>query len=280
VHRTVRRLRPIDGILVFGISYLVSTIITVFLRNVLSIRANTGVAAAILFVVAVLLLRVVTSRPLSYAGFRRVSPRIVMFAVIASIAIIVPAMSLEAVVMHHFEIPQELIDALNEIIKAETVPELLYVLLVAAVGAALSEELVFRGILQNSLASRMKGWAAMLIASGVFGLLHTIWRFPPAFVLGLFLGVLYWRTGSLLPSLAAHLTINSVSIVMVFLVGLRGEMMMPLWIRQEAPAPLWMILVSAFVFVLSLRAVWSESTGVAPQIELAESEEIFPRIDI
>jgi membrane protease YdiL (CAAX protease family) len=221
-------------------------------------RTTALISAVVLVATAYLLARPAVGEPLRYVGLRPPSPKLVFCALAASLAIILPVMSLEAVALLRFKVPQEVIDALNRMISAKTVPELIYVLLVAALGAALSEEFVFRGILQRSLESRLAAWAAILITAAVFALLHTIWRTPPALVLGIFLGVLYWRTRSLVLPMLAHLTINTVAILALFVTERRGEMAMPGWVRDERPAPWWMILVSLAVFAAAFRVLWRE----------------------
>jgi membrane protease YdiL (CAAX protease family) len=259
----VRNLRPIEGILICGISYLISTLSVVVLGTSVSARTGTLISTVVLGGVACLLVRSTTGgiRPHVNLGLARA--RFVLYAVLASFAIVIPAMSLEAVVASRYKVPPEIVKGLDEIIRARSLPELFYVILVAAVGAAVCEEFVFRGILQRSLTARLGGWGAILVTSMVFGLLHTVWRLPAAFTLGLFLGVLYWRSQSLLPPVVAHFTINCLAIVAIFVEETYGEASMPLWAREGRPAPVWMIAASAVIFLVLLRALWKEGAPTA-----------------
>jgi hypothetical protein len=54
-----------------------------------------------------------------------------------------------------------------------------------------------------------------------------------------------------------------VAVVAAFVTEKRGEMTMPVWIREEKPAPVWMILVSLAVFALAFRALWKEGAPPA-----------------
>ena len=85
--------------------------------------------------------------------------------------------------------------------------------------APLLEETVYRGLLQTWLLSWLgadRRWAAVGLAAAAFSLVHA----PGAsgvglaglFVLGLVLGVLYERTGSLLPCVVAHAGYNAATI--------------------------------------------------------------------
>lgn len=93
-------------------------------------------------------------------------------------------------------------------------------LLVMGFLAPVVEELVFRGLLFGWLAGRWGGGVAAGISSLVFAGAHL----EPAHILlvlplGLLFGWLRWRTGSLLPSMAAHIVNNSFAVVASLLIG-------------------------------------------------------------
>lgn len=96
-------------------------------------------------------------------------------------------------------------------------------LLVALLGistivmAPLSEELMYRVILQGSLQRYLPPWAAIMGASVVFSVVH---GFPDAvslLPLALTLGFLYWRTGSYLVVVTTHAAFNGFNILMALL---------------------------------------------------------------
>jgi len=255
----VRELRPSEGILVFG-AYLVTwTVLGAGLARAIPIRALVAVTTFVPAVVAYLIVKAMGGSPLRQVGFHRARPRQVLYTVLAAIGLVVPAMALESLVILRFKPPQELIDALTRLITAHNAPELIYVMLVAAVGAALCEEFVFRGILQNSLASMSSGWPAVVGASLIFGVLHDPWRLPSAFALGFFLGMLYLRSKNLLVPIVAHFVINTVAVTAAFLATIYGEAALPDWIAEETSPPLWLVGVSLVIFVLAMRGFWRES---------------------
>lgn len=79
--------------------------------------------------------------------------------------------------------------------------------------APLAEEVVFRGaILRSLLSTRLSPWVAIAVSALMFALVHlNPAQFPHAFVIGLLLGWMYWRTGSILPGMAYHWANNSVA---------------------------------------------------------------------
>jgi len=99
------------------------------------------------------------------------------------------------------------------------------------------EELVFRGAIFNGLyrlgallSSRLRlkrgrgvsFWVAAIVSSSLFALLHLEpVIFLSIFVLALLLCYVFFRTGSILTSFAAHATFNSLAVIVIILDGLR-----------------------------------------------------------
>jgi len=84
-----------------------------------------------------------------------------------------------------------------------------------AVLPAFTEELVFRGVLARGLATRWPLWAATLVSGCVFAGYHIV----PAQIVGvlplaLALGLLAIRSGSIVPGMIAHLTNNTIALVL------------------------------------------------------------------
>jgi membrane protease YdiL (CAAX protease family) len=80
--------------------------------------------------------------------------------------------------------------------------------------AGLSEELMFRWMLQGWLAGWMGDLAALLIASALFGLAHCLTRTYAllAGLIGLYLGVLWILTGNLLAPVLTHAVYDFVAL--------------------------------------------------------------------
>jgi membrane protease YdiL (CAAX protease family) len=83
-----------------------------------------------------------------------------------------------------------------------TVPDLAAIALLAG----LSEEALFRGVVQGALAAWLGNTAALLLASLAFGLAHcvTATYVVIAAVMGLYLGWIWLLTGNLLTVIVAH----------------------------------------------------------------------------
>ena len=106
---------------------------------------------------------------------------------------------------------------LNALLKAipETLPNTVLLFVAIAIIAPVLEEVLFRGLLQNSLAHRMPTWAAILIASAIFGAAHLdLTAFAPLMAMGIAFGFLYYKTGSLRVNIAMHVVNNAAAILL------------------------------------------------------------------
>ena len=82
--------------------------------------------------------------------------------------------------------------------------------------APLSEELVFRGaILRELLKWKENPWIGIIISAMLFSLVHmNPVQMPHAFLVGILLGWLYYRTDSIIPGVIWHWVNNTVAYVM------------------------------------------------------------------
>jgi membrane protease YdiL (CAAX protease family) len=79
-----------------------------------------------------------------------------------------------------------------------------YVLLLALL-SAVAKEVAFRGWILNGLRQRFRPWAAILISSLLFAAYHmNVFALLPTFLLGVVLGVLAVRSGSIVPGIVLH----------------------------------------------------------------------------
>lgn len=90
-------------------------------------------------------------------------------------------------------------------------------IITAVIMAPIFEEIIFRGIIQQGLINKgVAPWKAILFASVVFGLVHgNPWQFVGAVLLGTVLGLVYYKTKSLLLPMLLHGFNNLCSSVLI-----------------------------------------------------------------
>lgn len=91
-------------------------------------------------------------------------------------------------------------------------------ILLAVIMAPVFEEIVFRGIIQKGLINKgVSPMKAIFFSSIVFGLVHgNPWQFVGAVLLGCVLGLVYYKTQSLLMPILLHAFNNLCSSILIF----------------------------------------------------------------
>ena len=99
-----------------------------------------------------------------------------------------------------------------------------FTLLYFVLAAPILEELIFRGVMLDGLLRRYKPLTAVLVSSLLFGLAHlNPWQFVTGFVLGCFLGWVYFRTGSVVACIVIHMSANFSGYLMRFLIDFEAN---------------------------------------------------------
>ena len=82
-----------------------------------------------------------------------------------------------------------------------------------AVAPAICEEFLFRGVALSAFRQRAKPWVAITVSATLFSLYHlNIYQMPNTFVIGLVLGWLTLRCGSIWPAVLLHALHNGLSL--------------------------------------------------------------------
>jgi membrane protease YdiL (CAAX protease family) len=123
-----------------------------------------------------------------------------------------------------------------------------YFVLFISLSPGLTEELLFRGYIQRRLLERFSPGAAIWLSTILFAIIHVIpLQVVLTLVIGPWLGVIAWRTGSIWPSAICHAFCNAAS--MIYQLSIRGEK-----IPREIPGPAlaWTGGIVVGCFVLSV----------------------------
>ena len=93
-------------------------------------------------------------------------------------------------------------------------PSLPLTLLTIAVIPAICEEVMFRGVVLGALATRFVPLAAVVLSALLFSFYHlSVIQLLPTFTLGLVLGAMALRGGSVFPAMLAHFLNNALAVV-------------------------------------------------------------------
>lgn len=203
---------------VAGLVTLVAILATVGLGRILSHEANlfslqallTASGATELVLVGAVL---IAARPLTRARLRlqrgRTTAALVVAAAVGGVAL---SQVLDTIVELTGLGETGSLPILGQALAGAHGGQLVQALIVIALLAGVAEELFFRGFIQTRLAQRWSARTAVLVTAVCFGVMHAdLVHSPLAFCLGLWLGFVCERAGSLWPAIVTHVANNGVA---------------------------------------------------------------------
>jgi membrane protease YdiL (CAAX protease family) len=167
-----------------------------------------------------------------------------VFAVGASFSFVLLQYHVAGLLEKLLPMPSWIQDFLLEVTRIRSVAEGLRVVSGVVLAAAVGEELLFRGFLQGALENRRGRWSAIVLTSLMFAVLHDPWRLVPVFFIGVLLGYLTSRGGSVYYAVVAHAVTNGTSVAGLNILGAETA--------DESALSMLLIPVMVLVFVLSI----------------------------
>ncbi len=153
----------------------------------------------------------------------------------------------------------------------------LAIMLAMAVVPAFFEEAFFRGYLFGALRSRMTPAATIVATAITFGLFHVIAPNPLASerlvsstLVGLVLGWVRWRTGSLLPGILLHAVHNGLVILLAYYEPQLKAL--GVGIEQEQHLPVVWVAAGAMTACLGLASLYALTRGAVDREEASSAK--------
>ena len=144
-----------------------------------------------------------------------VSWRVAATSFVLGLAITVLAIELDRLVNFVLPFPEILAEALRLTLKAETWQDWFFILLAAVVFAGVFEEMLFRGFVQNAFEQRHNTLIAIFITAILFGFVHlSPWWIMQLIFIAMFLGILAWKSDSIVPSAIVHAQNNLIAVLL------------------------------------------------------------------
>lgn len=196
-----------------GIQILVSSIVIAIL-NVLGYQQwttspYTSIASSVLSaaITAALFLRMGWTE--ASRDYLRSKPRmVILWSILAAFGAVIPSIAIQE---QFPELPNIVEQEMGAIMNAHGGYFTIALLM------PLIEEMVFRGAILRSLLQWRpdKPWAMIAISAFLFALIHmNPAQMPHAFVIGMLLGWMFYRTNSIVPTVAFHWTNNTIAFIM------------------------------------------------------------------
>ncbi|MCF7920148.1 MAG: ABC transporter permease subunit [Candidatus Cloacimonetes bacterium] len=160
-----------------------------------------------------------------------------------------------------FPLPASYLESMQKIMEVHQLP-LVFSFLVMGFLPGICEEMLFRGYIIRGF-ERFGKWQAIIITGIMFGIFHLdFFRFLPAAAMGIWLGYLLLKTGSIYITIIAHTLHNSFTIVL----SRWGEQLPILsGIVKNDNIPLWLLLVSMVAITFIAYYLEKFNPNVSPE---------------
>lgn len=213
-----------------------------------------------------------TTRPREALALRRPSVGSLVAAVALSLLLLLPLVQLTQFVLSQYPAIKDLLDQ-NQPLTEELrrlrpdadgvdgafLSRVGIYLLFLGVLPAVCEELAFRGFILTGLLRRFRPATAIVISSFLFAVMHmNVFQFLPTLVLGLLLGTLTWRSGSVVPAMVFHLLHNSLLVLLSALAHVEGAA------SVAPPGPMVSFVLQALCLIVAFLVLWRVLRRPAP----------------
>lgn len=113
-------------------------------------------------------------------------------------------------------------DIYEQLLGGGTIWAVFQALVIGAAVPAVSEEFLFRGLLQKSLEEKLRPWKAMLIAAVIFGFIHfNPIDILPLIYIGFFLGYFAYHTRTIAVPIILHFFNNAIAVIVINIPSLK-----------------------------------------------------------
>lgn len=145
------------------------------------------------------------SKPLLKFSLKKADPTLVLWGVVL---VMVTSVVLEPLLMMF---PDQYLENLYDAIGVGG-----WAIMTSIVAAPILEEILFRGILQESLTEKFGGWRGVLLTAAIFGFVHLVpQQVVNSFFIGVILGYIYIKTHSIIPVIIIHAINNAVAFIQI-----------------------------------------------------------------
>lgn len=167
-----------------------------------------------------------------------VSARLLGLSLVIGAGLNIVTDALNRLILYLLPMPQDLLDLFESVFVCKSVPDILILFAGAVVIAALAEEMLFRGLIQGTFEAMTDITRAVMTTAVVFTILHfNPWQAVPILILGVALGILTWRCGSIYPAVIVHGMVNLLSVLSINI----SESFLKTVFYRSWTAPLWIL---------------------------------------
>ena len=199
----------------FGITGFSLLVMLILLPLMFSLNDSIGEAPSMLIYYCIaLLIPIIIFHFLKKKYEKEVSYQLLPKSKFLFFALIVITIAIQNAITSFIPVPESIKDIFYKFMLQSKNP---YGFITIAIAAPILEEWLFRGIILDGLLKRYSAKKAILLSSFLFGILHlNPWQFVGAFILGIFIGYIYFHTKNLGYCILIHFSNNFVATIALF----------------------------------------------------------------
>jgi hypothetical protein len=170
-----------------------------------------------------------------------VPKKIVLLTVPVSMSLIVLIDEVDRLVQKVLPLPEEYAREVAKTMQINNALDFFLIIFSVVVLAALIEEALFRGFLQQSIEKHIDVTKGVIYSSVAWALIHgSHYMLVQIFLFGFFLGWMAWRSNSIIPGIIAHALNNAVA-VFFYNFAFDSENPIPFYEWNGHVSPIWLL---------------------------------------
>lgn len=152
--------------------------------------------------------------PIAIFRLQPVNKNIIGISIILGIAFTVISDEIDRVIQLFFPMPEILKNAVEESLKIQSHSDFVIIVFSAVFLAAIVEEMLFRGFVQTSFEYHFDVTKAVMSSALIFTVIHfNPWWSIQVMIIGVFLGVMAWKSNSIIPCMIVHFVNNGIALI-------------------------------------------------------------------
>ena len=146
----------------------------------------------------------------------KINQSVIFYSIVISLAVFIIGDEIDRIIFLVFPMPDVLYESMTKLLQIDSIMDGIILIVSGVIFAALTEEMLFRGVLQKSLEHFREPATAIVLSSVFFAIIHfNPWAALQIMLLGLFLGYLAWKANSVFPAIILHGINNLLSMILI-----------------------------------------------------------------
>jgi len=142
-----------------------------------------------------------------------VNSKIIFASIILGVSFSVVIDGIDRLVQLVLPMPESLQQAMQEALKIQSVSDFIIIVFSAVFLASILEEMLFRGFVQVSFENHLDVTRAVMATAFLFAIIHlNPWGTIQFTLFGIILGVIAWKSNSIIPPVIVHLINNAIAL--------------------------------------------------------------------